>query len=114
MCAFDQSIFVVGGYDSVNQLPTVERYDVDTNQWEYVARMNSPRSALGVAVVNNIIYAVGASLICIFMCDLAVYVLKTCSYIPPDAKLETTIMTSLLLRASYCDVTVTAHSSRYI
>ena len=59
VCAFDQSIFVVGGYDSVNQLPTVERYDVDTNQWEYVARMNSPRSALGVAVVNNLIYAVG-------------------------------------------------------
>ena len=89
VCAFDQSIFVVGGYDSVNQLPTVERYDVDTNQWEYVARMNSPRSALGVAVVNNIIYAVGSSLICIFICDLTAFVLMTYSCIPPDAKLET-------------------------
>ena len=59
VCALEQQIYAVGGYDSVNQLPTVERYDVDTNQWNYIARMNSPRSALSVAVVNNIIYAVG-------------------------------------------------------
>ena len=55
----DQSIYVVGGYDNNNHLPTVERYDVDTNQWNFIKSMHSPRGALGVAVVNNMIYAVG-------------------------------------------------------
>ena len=61
MCALEQYIYVVGGYDSVHQLPSVERYDVETDQWEAVATMNSPRSALSVAVVNNRLYALGGS-----------------------------------------------------
>ena len=59
VCALDQYVYVVGGYDSVNQLASVERYDVETNQWEIIADMGSPRSALGVAVVNNKLYALG-------------------------------------------------------
>ena len=59
VCVLDQSIYVVGGYDNCNHLPTVERYDVDTNQWGFVKSMYNPRGALGVAVVNNKIYAVG-------------------------------------------------------
>ena len=55
----EQYVYVVGGYDSTVQLPSVERYDIDTNQWEFVAPMNRPRSALGVAVINNKLYALG-------------------------------------------------------
>ena len=59
VCALDQCIYAVGGYDSTNQLSTVERYDVEINQWDMIAPMNSPRSALSVAVVNGLIYALG-------------------------------------------------------
>ena len=55
----DQYVYAVGGYDATYQLPSVERYCVETNQWEMLAQMNRPRSALGVAVVNSKLYAVG-------------------------------------------------------
>lgn len=55
----DQYVYVVGGYDSDEQLSSVERYDVETDQWEIVANMMSPRSALNVAVVRGKIYALG-------------------------------------------------------
>ena len=59
MSALDQYIYVVGGYDGRSQLATVERYDVETDQWEVIADMHSPRSALGTAIVNNKLYALG-------------------------------------------------------
>ena len=59
VATIDQHVFAVGGYDSTFQLPTVERYDTDTNQWEFIAPMNRPRSALSVAVVANKLYALG-------------------------------------------------------
>ena len=57
--AMDQYVYAVGGYDATYQLPSVERYCVETNQWEMLCQMNRPRSALGVAVVNSKLYAVG-------------------------------------------------------
>ena len=59
VAAFDQYVFAVGGYDGNHQLPTVERYDVETNQWDSISSMNRPRSALSVAVVSNRLYALG-------------------------------------------------------
>ena len=38
---------------------TVERYDPRTNRWTPVAPMGTRRKHLGVAVYNNMIYAVG-------------------------------------------------------
>lgn len=52
-------IYAVGGYDSSCQLRSVERYNVDKKQWEFVAPMNSPRSALSVAVISNQLFALG-------------------------------------------------------
>lgn len=52
-------VYAVGGYDSSCQLSSVERYCTATNQWEFVAPMRSPRSALSVAVINNRLYALG-------------------------------------------------------
>ncbi len=55
----EQYVYAVGGYDSTFQLQTVERYDVETNQWEFISPMSRPRSALNVAVISNRLYAVG-------------------------------------------------------
>lgn len=35
------------------------RYDCQTLQWSFVAAMNTPRSTVGVAVLQNKLYAVG-------------------------------------------------------
>jgi hypothetical protein len=59
VCGSDQHIYAVGGYDSTYQLSSVERYDIETNQWEEISRMNRPRSALSVVMLNNKIYALG-------------------------------------------------------
>ncbi len=58
----EQYVYAVGGYDSTYQLPSVERYCVETNQWEVLSPMNRPRSALAVAVINNKLYAVGKTI----------------------------------------------------
>lgn len=57
--AVDNYIYAVGGYDSSCQLKSVERYSIDKKQWEFVCPMNSPRSALSVAVINNQLFALG-------------------------------------------------------
>ena len=54
-------IYAVGGYDSSCQLKSVERYNIDTGTWEFVAPMNSPRSALHVAVLGKQLFALGMS-----------------------------------------------------
>ena len=68
----DQFIYAVGGYDGSNQLSSVERYDIVSDQWTTVTSMNCARSALSVSVVNNSIYAVGKFLLayqhCSFSC----------------------------------------------
>lgn len=59
----DHYIYAVGGYDSNCQLRSVERYCTETNVWQYVAPMNSPRSALSVAVICSKLYALGKSVV---------------------------------------------------
>ncbi len=46
-------------YNSINEMFSVERYDPRTNRWTPVAPMGTRRKHLGVAVYNNMIYAVG-------------------------------------------------------
>ncbi|KAL8596163.1 hypothetical protein ACOMHN_021203 [Nucella lapillus] len=55
----DSHIYAVGGYNSSCQLRSVERYSLEKDHWEFVAPMNSPRSALSVAVVCSRLYALG-------------------------------------------------------
>lgn len=62
MVALDQYVYAVGGYDSTYQLPTVERYDVEADVWEFISPMNHPRSALACAVVGGKLYALGMCL----------------------------------------------------
>lgn len=69
-------VYAVGGYDSSCQLSSVERYCTATNQWEFVAPMRSPRSALSVAVINNRLYALGESNIAAAILTLESGILK--------------------------------------
>ena len=55
----DNYIYAVGGYDSTCQLRSVERYNIDKKCWEFVSQMNSPRSALNLAVISKKLYALG-------------------------------------------------------
>ena len=52
-------IYAVGGYDGHEQLNSVERYNVQDDTWQMVARMKHRRSALSVAIHNGMIYALG-------------------------------------------------------
>lgn len=59
VAAWNQYIYVVGGYDGASQLASVERYDTERNAWEEVAPMRAARSALSLAVLDNKLYAMG-------------------------------------------------------
>ncbi|XP_070552820.1 kelch-like protein 20 [Ptychodera flava] len=53
-------VYCVGGMDTTSQsLSCVERYDFSSNKVSIVASMNTPRSGVGVAVIDGKIYAVG-------------------------------------------------------
>ena len=61
--AMGQYVFAVGGYDSTYQLSTVERYDVELDQWHVLSSMNRPRSALSVVVLDDSLLALGETLL---------------------------------------------------
>lgn len=52
-------LFAVGGWCSGDAISSVERYDPQTNEWKIVAQMNKRRCGVGVAVLNDLLYAVG-------------------------------------------------------
>ena len=51
--------FEVGGWCSGDAISSVERYDPQTNEWRMVAPMSKRRCGVGVAVLNDLLYAVG-------------------------------------------------------
>lgn len=59
VAAWNQYIYVVGGYDGSSQLSSVERYDTEHDTWEEVTPMRSARSALSLTVLDNKLYAMG-------------------------------------------------------
>ncbi|XP_037367522.1 kelch-like protein 4 [Talpa occidentalis] len=52
-------MYAVGGHDGWSYLNTVERWDPEGRQWNYVASMSTPRSTVGVVALNNKLYAIG-------------------------------------------------------
>lgn len=59
VASLGQYIYVVGGYDGVGQLNTVERYDTEHDKWEKVSSVSVARSALSVTVLDGKLYAMG-------------------------------------------------------
>ena len=51
--------FHLGGHDGVTYLRSIERYDPSTTEWSLVTMLESPRSGLGVCVMNGKIYVMG-------------------------------------------------------
>lgn len=52
-------IYAMGGFDGVNRLSSVERYDPQTNQWTLITSMNTERSDACACVLHNKIYITG-------------------------------------------------------
>jgi len=52
-------LFAVGGWCSGDAISSVERYDPQSNEWRMVAAMTKRRCGVGVAVLNDLLYAVG-------------------------------------------------------
>lgn len=79
MISFVTLLFSVGGWCSGDAISSVEKYDPQTNEWRLVAPMSKRRCGVGVAVLNDLLYAVGGhdgqSYLnsierCILLCDL--------------------------------------------
>ncbi|NXD85162.1 KLH10 protein, partial [Halcyon senegalensis] len=52
-------IYVIGGFDGIDCLSSVRRFDPLRRRWQEVGPMHSRRCYVSVAVLNNIIYAMG-------------------------------------------------------
>ena len=52
-------LFAIGGWCSGDAIHTVECYDPHKNEWRMVASMSKRRCGVGVAVMDNFLYAVG-------------------------------------------------------
>ena len=50
---------VVGGWCSGDAISSVERFEPRNNEWRMVSPMLKRRCGVGVAVLNNLLYAVG-------------------------------------------------------
>lgn len=59
VCVLHNCIYAAGGYNGQDQLNSVERYDVETEVWTFVAPMKHRRSALGITVHQGRIYVLG-------------------------------------------------------
>ena len=57
-------VYAVGGFNGSLRVRTVDVYDPARDSWSSCASMEARRSTLGVATLNNCIYAV-SNLICI-------------------------------------------------
>ena len=49
----------MGGWCSGDAIASVERYDPQTGEWKLVAPMSKRRCGVGVAVLSDLLYAVG-------------------------------------------------------
>ena len=52
-------IYCIGGYSVENLVRKAQAYNSENNSWSIVDSMPTPRAYLGVAVVNDVLYAIG-------------------------------------------------------
>lgn len=58
LAVLEDRVYAVGGFNGSLRVRTVDVYDASTDQWATCPSMEARRSTLGVAVLNNCIYAV--------------------------------------------------------
>ncbi len=56
---FEEVLYVVGGWCSGDAISMVERYNSHTDEWKVVATMGKRRCGVGVAVLGDLLYAIG-------------------------------------------------------
>ena len=54
----DGKVYAVGGFNGCLRIRTVDLYDPQADSWQACVNMEVRRSTLGVAVLNDCIYAV--------------------------------------------------------
>ena len=59
LAVLDGYLYAVGGACGKGHLESVERYNAEQNQWEWVAPMKMSRVGVSAAVVNRLLYAIG-------------------------------------------------------
>lgn len=59
VAAIGQFIYVVGGYEGARQLCSVERYDTEKGDWEFMAPLRVARSALSLTALDGKLWAMG-------------------------------------------------------
>ena len=52
-------LYAVGGRDGTSCLATAESYDPDTGEWSPISPMTMKRGGVAVAVIGDLLYAVG-------------------------------------------------------
>lgn len=58
MALLNDHIYVVGGFDGVSHLDSVEVYNIRTDYWTTVASMTTPRCYVGATVLRGRLYAI--------------------------------------------------------
>ena len=59
MCAVDDQIFVLGGFDEDNVLSSIEFWDLECNRWEDGGHLNQPVENMGYVSYGKIIFLFG-------------------------------------------------------
>lgn len=62
-CCLDKHLYVIGGRNETGYLSSVEAYNLETNEWNYVSSLPQPLAAHAGAVHNGKIYISGESVI---------------------------------------------------
>lgn len=55
-------LYAIGGFNGHERLKTVEVFNTDTKKWTEIAPLNNKRSALGAAVVGDVLYVCGGNI----------------------------------------------------
>ena len=61
--AIQGKIFVAGGIEGTKVLKTCELYTASTNEWQFIASLNTPRCLGSMVCLNGTIYVLGGSFI---------------------------------------------------
>lgn len=65
-CRLDKHLYVIGGRNESGYLSSVESYNLETNEWNYVSSLPQPLAAHAGAVHNGKIYISGQERACRF------------------------------------------------
>ena len=59
MVTLNGYLYAVGGFDDASPLDTVERFNPQTNTWQFMAPMHVCRGGVGLSALGGYLFAVG-------------------------------------------------------